>query len=365
MKIVEFADEFGPEYIVEVYDPKLKMYGVLVIDNTALGPGKGGIRMTPNVTTQEVFRLARTMTWKNALAELPFGGAKSGLRIGKVDKETKEKFVRAFARKLKPFVPELYVAGPDVNSGEQEMAWFADEIGNNKAATGKPREMGGLPHELGSTGYGVAIATKIACEFANRELNDCKVAIQGFGNVGSFAAKYLHEWGAKIVAVSDSKGTIYNENGLDIPKVIEVKKETRSVTNYEDGKKLVGDEIFKLDVDVLIPAALTDVINENNKDFIKAKIIVEGANIPMREDIEKELSDKGILIVPDFVANAGGVISSYAEYVGMNEEQMFKLVEEKISKNVKLVLERAKEENVHTRDAALAIAKERVLAKMN
>lgn len=362
MNVEKLADEFGPERILEVYDAKTKMYGVLVIDNLALGPGKGGIRMTPTITVEEVFRLARTMTWKTALAELPFGGAKSGIKAGKVDAQTKEALIRSFARKIKPFVPDYYIAAPDVNTGEQEMAWFVDEIGDKRAATGKPKEMGGLPHELGSTGFGVAIAAQVACNFKNVDVAECTVAIQGFGNVGSSAAKFLQERGAKIIAVSDSKGTIYNKEGLDVNKLIEVKKQTKSVINYRPGEVLSTEDIFGIDATILVPAALSDAINESNMNKIKAKIIVEGANIPMREEIEEEFHKRNVLIVPDFVANAGGVISSYAEYIGLSEQQMFKMVEEKINKNTKLVLERSGEKGIKPRDAALEIAKERILA---
>lgn len=355
-------DEFGPEKIVDVYDPKTKMRGFVVIDNTALGPGKGGIRMTPAITAEEVFRLARTMTWKCAMAELPFGGAKGGLVYGKdVDKE---ELMRAYSRAMKIVAPDLWVAAPDVNTGEEEMRWFADENGSMKSCTGKPTDMGGIPHELGSTGFGVYHAALVALAHAGMDVKGATVAVEGFGNVGSFAAKYLSEAGANIVAVSDSKGVIYNKDGLDFKKLRKVKDETRAVKNYEPGEKLPNEKIFELDVDVLIPAALKDVINDGNWQNVKAKLIVEGANIPIRPEIENKLSDKGILIVPDFVANAGGVISSYVEYIEGTPEQMFKEVEERVKKNTKLVLEKAKKDKIYPRDAALEIAKERVRAAM-
>ncbi|MEK9180162.1 MAG: Glu/Leu/Phe/Val dehydrogenase dimerization domain-containing protein, partial [Patescibacteria group bacterium] len=172
-------DEFGPEHVIEVSDPGIGMRGFLVIDNTVLGPGKGGIRMTPSVTVEEVFRLARTMTWKNAIAGIPFGGAKAGLvwdakealrqAQGKFSEENlKKQHVQAFAIALKKYIPDKYIAGPDVNSGEREMRWFAEAIGDKRAATGKPAEMGGLPHELGSTGFGVAHSARVAAEVFGR-----------------------------------------------------------------------------------------------------------------------------------------------------------------------------------------------------
>ncbi|MBI2583633.1 MAG: Glu/Leu/Phe/Val dehydrogenase [Candidatus Aenigmarchaeota archaeon] len=369
MEISQYADEWGPELVYEVYDAKTGLRAVTVIDNTARGPGKGGIRITPTVDVTEVWRLARTMTWKNAIADLPFGGAKSGIiaDVKGMSIEKKKQMIEAFAKALRPICPKLYIAGPDMNTGEKEMQWFAEANGKWNSATGKPEnvcykpgERCGIPHEFGSTGYGVAIAAQIALEHRRMHLNGASIAIEGFGNVGTFAMKYLVEKGAKIVAVSDSKGTIYNENGLDYETLMKVKQESGSVTSYQHGKILPGSDVFELPVDILIPAAVPDVITKENVNNVKAKIIVEGGNIPMHDDIEKILHQRGVLVVPDFVANAGGVISSYAEYRGHHPTKMFELVEKKISKNTKLVLKKSKKENVAPREAALAIAQERI-----
>ena len=375
MELESFADEFGPEMIVEVHNNKAGLKGVLIIDNTALGPGKGGIRMTPTVDVEEVFRLARTMTWKNALAELPFGGAKAGIIADKVDKEKKKSIIQSFARALKLVSPSKYIAGPDVNTTEQDMQWYAEANGNWRSCTGKPSnvcmklfgkkgEKCGIPHEFGSTGFGVAHATVVAATYSKMDIHGAAVAIEGFGNVGTFAATHLSEFGAKIVAVSDSKGVIYNKEGLNVEKLLTVKADTGSVINYRHGSVLANKEIFELNVDILIPSALPDVINKGNVDRVKARILVEAANIPMKEDMESILHKKGILVVPDFVANAGGVISSYAEYRGHNPKRMFELVEGRIKKNVNAVLKRAKKENVKPRDAAMEIAVERVKKAM-
>lgn len=358
MKIVK--DKFGTEYVVKVYDPHIGMRGFLVIDNIALGPGKGGVRMTANVTEEEVWRLAKTMTWKNALAGIPFGGAKAGIVWPGGDEKLKKAFVQSFARKIKMFIPRYYIAGPDVNTGEKEMQWFVEAAGSRKTATGKPKKLGGLPHELGSTGFGVAQAALIAAKFRGLDIKKTTVAIDGFGNVGSFAFKFLKKFGAKIVAVSDSRGTAFSKNGLEEKEIIKLKSQGKSVSEYPDVKKLPKEDIFGLEVDILIPASVTDVINEKNKNLVKAKIIVEGANIPMKEDIEKELSSRGILIVPDFVANAGGVISSYAEYRGYSSKRMFELVERKVRNSVSLVLERSIKLKKNPREIALTIAKENI-----
>lgn len=356
-------DEFGFERVIEVYDQKTQMQGVCVIHNTARGPGKGGIRMVPDVSVEEVMGLARAMTWKNAMADLPFGGAKSGIKADprKLTPEQKQAQMRAFARKIADVVPQHYIAGPDMNTTEKEMAEFADELGTPKACTGKPLSVGGLPHELGSTGFGVAIATRVAVEHSGKQLNGMSVAIEGFGNVGTFTMKFLTGWGAKVVAVSDSKGTIYNKDGLEYEDLMKVKAEKGTVTAGK-GEKLDAAKLFELPVDILIPGARPDVINKENVGHIKARFLSEAANLPAKYEVEQVLMKKGVVVLPDFVANAGGVISSYCETMGWNEETMFKVVESKLKNNTKTMLERAKDND--TRKAALEIAKERVMDAM-
>jgi glutamate dehydrogenase (NAD(P)+) len=358
-------DDFGPETILEVYDPKTGMRGFTCLFSTVLGPAKGGIRMTTKVTREEVFRLAREMAWKCAIADLPFGGGKSGIVAdGKHLPEAEKKaIVEAFSRAIANVCPSKYVAAPDVYMAEREMKWFAEANGDARACTGKPADMGGIPHEYGSTGFGVAHSTRVALAHAGININGASIAIEGFGNVGTFAMKFLTEWGAKVVAVTDSKGGIHDPAGLNYDELLKTKQETGSVVNHTKGDKISNEQIFGLEVDVLMPAALADVIHEENKNNVKAKIIVEGANISMSYETEAELEGKGIVIVPDFVANAGGVISSYVEYVEGTVEQMWKMVEEKVVANTQLVLTRAKEKSITARAAALEIAQERIRAK--
>lgn len=365
-------DKFGPELILQIWDPKLGMEGFLVVDNTNLGPGKGGIRMTSNVTIDEVFRLARTMTWKNALSGLPFGGAKAGIIWPGGSKELKKAYIQSFARAIQYLTPKIYIAGPDVNTGEEEMQWFVEATGNWRSATGKPAdycmkvfgkkgEKCGIPHEFGSTGFGVAAATKVAAEISGLPLKNATVAIHGFGNVGTFAHQYLTEMGASVVALADSSGAIYAKEGFDNILMRKWASSGKKLKDYPSAEKIKPEDFWGLEVDILIPASVTDVINKTNKDKIKAKIIVEAANIPMSEEIENELFKKGITIVPDFVANAGGVISSYAEYRGYNPKRMFKIVEEKIRKATSDVLKRSLKEGRSPREVGLEIAKERVV----
>lgn len=362
MELEKFADGMGPERIIEFYNPKVGLRAVLVIDNTVRGPAKGGIRMTPTVNVDEVFRLARTMTFKNALADLPFGGGKSGIIFDPKTHpvEKKKELMVEYGRQLKNIAPKMYVAAPDVNTAEEEMKWFVEGNGSLKSCTGKPSDMGGLPHEFGSTGFGVAHSTMIAAKYAKIKTEGATVAIEGFGNVGTFAAKFLSQLGMKIAAVSDSKGVIYNKDGLNVEQLLKTKESSGSVVNYKPGEVMQGKQLFELPVDIVIPAAMPDSINKDNVDRIKAKIVIEAANIPMTPEIEQRLYEKGVLVVPDFVANAGGVISSYSEYRGYDKEKMFGLVERKIKKNTKLVLARARKENVKPRDAAMKIAEERI-----
>ncbi|MBU4467049.1 Glu/Leu/Phe/Val dehydrogenase [Candidatus Parcubacteria bacterium] len=370
------ADKFGPAYVVEVSSSKPCFKGLLIIDNLAMGPGKGGIRMASGLNPFELFRLARTMTWKNSLFDLPFGGAKAGIIIDprKVSLKEKKEIIKEFARLLAPFIPKYYIAGPDIGTAEQEMKWFAESLNNWKASTGKPAsfcrrlksgKVCGLPHELGSTGFGVAKATEVAASVLGLELKGASVAIAGFGNVGSFAAKHLAEAGAKIVAVSETDGTIFNKDGLDLGLITRLKEKGKSLTNYNKAKILSRDRIYELPVDILIPAAVSDVINQKNYNKVKARIIVEGANIPIPEKIEDRLWRKGIMIVPDFVANGGGVISSFVEWSGRGPDIMFKIVEEKIKKATRQVLTESLKKKRNPRQIAFVLAKDNVLKAMN
>ncbi len=370
-----FNDNFGPEYIIKVKDVKLGLEGFLVIHNTVLGPGKGGLRMTPDVNEEEVIRLAETMTWKNALVDLPFGGAKSGIKWSGGSFQKKKVFVQSFARALKPFLVKKYIAGPDVGTGEREMKWFVEAVNNWRAATGKPAnycmlkfgkkgEKCGIPHEFGSTGFGVAQATKVVASLANLSLKGATVAIHGFGNVGSFTYKFLTQLGAKVVALADKKGAIYSKDGFNKENINQVIKKNLFLIDVFKKNVIQNEDFWSLPVDILIPASVTDVINEKNKDLIKAKIIVEAGNIPMREKIEDELYQKGILIVPDFVANAGGVISSYAEYRGYNPKYMFKLVEKKIIKSTFEVMKKSLKLKKNPRKVALELAQQKIKEKM-
>lgn len=357
--VFQYSDDIGPEKILYVYDPKTKLKGILVVDNTARGPAIGGVRMAPDVSTEEVFRLARAMTFKNAAADIPHGGGKGGIIA---DPQTKNKYelVRSFARGIEPVAD--YVPGPDMGTDERCMGIVLKEIGR---AIGLPREFGGIPlDEMGSTGYGVVISTEVACEYVLLDLSKATVAVEGFGAVGKAAVKFLREKGAKIVAVSDSKGTVYKPDGLDYEKLLEIKQTTGAVKNYKGGRMIENEELFELPVDILIPGARPDVITQENVRDIKAALIVEAANIPATREAEKILHDRGILVVPDFIANAGGVITGAVEYAGGTEKEVFDVIQEKTVKNTRQVLDTATNQKVMPRVAAEKMAKERILKAM-
>ena len=371
-------DEWGPEKVLQVYDPDTGMKGVLVIDNTATGPGKGGIRFAETVTPLEVFRLARTMTWKCAAAGLPFGGAKGGIMAdpNNVDRVA---WIKSFAKMIRPYCPSQYIAATDVGTTELDMAVFAHEIGGMWACTGKPAEVGGIPHELGTTGYGVSVAFKVSLDLLkgsksirsnnsishnnDRHGKEIRVTIQGFGNVGSFTAKFLDELvaGIKIVGVSDVSGFIYNKGGLDIPRLmLDMRGKAKLSDLVKDGNKniphsrydiLDKDDIFEVDSDVFIPAAMGGVINDKTAPKLLEhgiKIIVEAANIPTTPTADEYLNKNGVWIIPDFLANAGGVIGSFVEYQGRTEKEAFELINYKITRNVKQILSDAMVQNDET-----------------
>jgi len=366
-------NQFGPEKILSVYDVKTGMKGVLVIDNTVLGPGKGGIRMTSTVDQEEVAKLAKTMTWKCALAEVPFGGAKAGIIADSktISEASKKALVEAFSRALKPVCPSLYIAAPDMYMGEREMAWFAEANGDRKSCTGKPENMGGIPHELGGTGYGVFHAVKTAAAFMGLDLEKATFAVEGFGNVGRPVARYLCETGARFVAVSDSGGTIYDRGGLSFEALKALKERGESVVRYTErnGGELCdsggSDRILDMEADILITAAMPGLIGYSDVERLHCTLIVEGSNIPASFSVENLIHKKGITVVPDMVANAGGIISSYAETTDQGQDGLFAMIEEKITANTRAILEDAKKRNRMPRKSALHIARKRLLEKQS
>lgn len=359
MSTIEF-DELGPAKILQIYDPQIGLRGFVVVDNVALGPAIGGVRISPSVTPLEVSRLARTMTLKSSIAGLDHGGGKAGI-VADPKQADIEQLFRAFARMMGGV--EEYVPAPDMGTDEAMMIWVKEEIGR---VLGLPKEVGGLPlDELGATGCGVAQCAEIACPYVDLQVQGATVAIQGFGNVGRAAARFLVEKGAVIVAVSDSIGTLAQSEGLNIDKLIETKRDKGTVLESTQGTALPIDAIFGLECDILVPAATPDVIHRGNLEQIQAKLILQGANIPVTLDAEKVLAEKGVLVVPDFIANAGGLIMAAMEYRKKSAQEAFIAIERKIQKNTDKILHKAKKEKLLPRVAAEQLALERVKAAMS
>jgi glutamate dehydrogenase/leucine dehydrogenase len=355
----QFADEYGPEKVVYIYEPRSGLRGIVVVDNTAAGPAIGGIRMAPDVNTAEVFRLARAMTWKNSLAALPHGGGKAGI-LADPRTPNKETLIRQFARAIEHL--QGYIPGPDMGTDEVAMAWIRDEIGRS---VGLSKVLGGIPlDQVGATGYGLAVCAEVAQEFCDVQLEGATVVVQGFGNVGSHAARFLKERGARLIAASDLDGTILNEKGIDIDKLTEIKKDTGRVTDYDDGRKLAKKAFLDISCDIFVPSARPDVVDETNVARLDCKMILQGANIPITGKAERILHDRGIVSIPDFVANAGGVICASVEYHGGTQKRAFETIEEKIKENTRAVLEAARTHSQMPLEAAVALAKQRVAEAM-
>lgn len=360
--LFRFADAFGPLKIIHVYEPSINLRAVLVVDNIAKGPSIGGVRMAPDVSTEECFRLARAMTLKNAAAGLPHGGGKIVVYGDpKMPKKQKAKLLRGLACALRN--EDSYIFAPDMGTDEECMAWVRDEIGRVVAL---PRELGGIPlDQIGATGWGLSHATDVAADHCNFELARARFVIQGFGAVGKNTARFLTNKGAILVAASDSRGMIKNNSGLNVNNLIQLKAQGKSVADYQDGERFEREAIINVECDIWIPAARPDVINADNVSQLKTKLIVQGANIPITHEAETMLSKQGILYVPDFIANAGGVICAAMEYHGANENAALATIAEKVRRNTKLVLTRAKEKNIETRQAAIEMAMERVQKAMS
>lgn len=353
------CDDIGPAKIIRLYSAKAGLQAVVVIDNIALGPALGGVRVSPTVTVEEVCRLARTMTLKNSIAGLAHGGAKSGLIADPASPE-KERLFRVFARMIRDLTE--YIPGPDLGCDETAMAWIHDETGRS---VGLPEEIGGLAlDKLGATGFGLAECAEVAAPLADIKLAGARLAVEGFGSVGRAAARFLNAKGVILVAVSDSQGAVYNPTGIDIEELVSVKQHTGSVIHYGNGSRLAREGLFEVECDILIPAATADVIHEGNASAVKARLILEGANIPVTRRAEETLHERGVLVVPDFIANAGGVIMAAMEYAGKSEQEAFAAIGERIRNNTLLILGRAAGEHLLPRSAAEALARERVYRAM-
>ena len=349
--------------------------GYRVQYNITLGPAKGGIRYHPGVSLDEVTTLAAWMTWKCAVAHIPFGGGKGGVTCDptKMSPRELEALTRRYVAEIIDAIgPEKDVSAPDVNTNEQVMAWIMDtysmHVGHTATAvvTGKPLEMGGSLGRREATGRGVTVAARESARHVGFDIRGATVAVQGFGNVGSVSATLLSEIGAKVIGVTDWKGGVYNSKGLDIDKLLVYAAEEKTVAGFPGGEPLTHDQLFELDVDILIPAALENQITIENAPKIRAKVIVEGANGPTTPEANNLLHARGIFVVPDILANSGGVTVSYFEWVQdrygyfWTEKQVNERLEAKICEAFKAVSETSVKYVVDMRTAAYIVAISRV-----
>jgi glutamate dehydrogenase (NAD(P)+) len=349
--------------------------GYRVQYNITLGPAKGGIRYHPGVTLDEVTALAAWMTWKCAVAHIPFGGGKGGVICDptKMSKREIEALTRRYIAEIVDAIgPEKDVPAPDVNTNEQIMAWVMDtysmHVGHTTTSvvTGKPIELGGSLGRREATGRGVMIVTRESVKHLGFSLKGATVAVQGFGNVGSISAQLLAEQGAKIVAVTDWKGGVFNKNGLDVTRLIAHVQQTKTVDGFPGAEPLPAADLFSLDVDILIPAALENQITIENAPAVKAKVVIEGANGPTTPDAHRQLHERGVFVVPDILANSSGVTTSYFEWVQdrygyfWSEKEVNERLEAKMCEAFNAVLQTSLKYKVDMRTAAYIVAISRV-----
>ena len=353
--------------------------GFRVQHNNTRGPFKGGIRYHEHVDIDEVRSLATLMTWKTSLLDIPYGGGKGGIGVDprKYSKTELERMSRRFFRAIDPIIGvNVDIPAPDVNTNAQVMSWFMDEYsqlhGYSPAiVTGKPLELGGSAGREAATGKGTAVITRETAQNWNIDLKNSKVVIQGFGNVGSYAAKFLHEYGCKIIAVSDVTGGLYDPDGLDIDSLFEYNYANKTIDGFDQGKKLTNDELLALECDFLIPAALGSAINEKNVDSLNCKVIVEAANGPVTGSAANKLWNKKIAIIPDILTNAGGVTVSYFEWVQnlqqfkWTEDDVNQKLEDKMVNAFNEVYEVKKSKQVPMRIASFMVAIDRVQVAYN
>lgn len=368
--------ELTVNFPVRMDDRTVRVFtGYRVHHSTARGPTKGGIRYHPDVTLDEVRALAMWMTWKCAVVSLPYGGAKGGVVCDPkaLSMQELENLTRRYATEISILMsPEGDIPAPDVNTTPQIMAWIMDTYSMHRGysvpavVTGKPVPVGGSLGRAEATGRGVMVATREALAQTNRTLKGTRVAVQGFGNVGSVSATLLHQAGARLVAATDSRGGTYNPSGLDPVVLLRHKRESGRLDNYPGGESINNQDLLTVDCDVLIPAALEQQITAANAERIRARLVVEGANGPTTPEADAILAARGVLVVPDILANAGGVVVSYFEWV--QDLQAFFWTEEEINDRLERLMVRAYGEVVATarrkgvdlRTAALILAIERV-----
>ena len=350
----------------------------IVIHSDALGPAKGGIRMTPEVTLDDITGLSMEMTWKTSVMGVPFGGGKSGIQFDPrtLEPMAKETIIRAFTRGARRHLgPEIYVPAPDMGTNQIDMAHIRDcisysegrAITNGCFVTGKPIIFGGIAGRREATGKGVVFTVLALCDKLGRDIKKTRVAVQGFGNVGSVTALEIAKHGAQVVAVADIFGAVHNPDGLDIPRLLEHSEATGSLADFPGARRISGEEFFAVDCDIIIPAAAESQITHKNAGDIKAKIIAEGANAPTTPQGDDILRERNIFVIPDILCNAGGVFVSYLEYTQetQREQMTTEQVETRLANQMRMrfdaIYEVARKKGQEMREAAMDMALQRVV----
>ena len=356
-EIFAHCDELGPAKVIHLSELRHGLQAIVVVDNVSAGPAIGGVRMAGDASLEECVRLARAMTLKNASAQLAHGGGKSVIIANPAQSaDTRERLMRAFARAITDI--EDYIPGPDMGTDERCMAFVHDEIGR---AVGLPAELGGIPlDEIGATGFGLAVAVHRVFDYLQLEIRGARVVVQGFGSVGQHAARFLCDKGAVLVAASDSGGCIVNSAGLDLTALMRTKRQTGAVSNHDQGDVLDRDAVIDVDCEIWIPAARPDVITADNVARLRTRVVAQGANIGVTAQAERELHDRGVFSIPDFIANAGGVICAAVEYHGGTRTQAFAQIEQTIASNVNRLLRDSAGGEQLPREVATRLAQERV-----
>ena len=356
-----YQDATGPERILSFYDPASQMRAVIVIDTTAFGMSAGGVRMLPDLSVEEMIRLARAMTHKYLMLEFPAGGAKAGIWYDPATQD-RQAVLDAFLQVLQPlYEKRTYYPGADMGTSDDDFLPLRNAAGKRHYSGLRTKQFEGLPLEDQLTGFGVVESALVAAKAFQLPVHGATVAIEGFGKVGGGAARFFIRAGAQAVAVSTLAGTRYDPKGLDVERLLELRQEygDEVVRHYRGGRLLSRRTLFTLPVDILIPGARPDVIHAKNVERIQAKLVVPAANIPFRPSIANRLSQRGVGVVPDFVSNGGGVLAALADIKGLGTEKSFTFVSEHIRKNTKLVLSRSKRSRCTPFEAALRIVRER------
>jgi len=361
----KYTDQMGPEKIVYLHDPDTDMKGVMVVDTMNLAGAGGGTRMLPDITTEEMVGLARAMTYKFAMLDLPVGGSKAGIWADPgMPGEKKDAVLKAFGRLVKPIIESGVTVASDMGTDTEDVETIYAGAGLENRTSGLSlQEKDGEPLENHATGYGVVVAARAACEYAGIDIHKATVAIEGFGKAGGGVARYIEEAGARVVAMSNIDGTVYNKGGLDIPSLL-AKRDTfgdSALSEYKDAQHLSRKDIFALPVDILVPGARPYVINKKNAASVQAKVISSIANNPVTDEADPILFKKGIQFMPDFLSNAGGVVIAILDLLSGTADDLFNSLDSLIAPLTKEILSDAEKAKTPARILAMNRIKEKIM----